>query len=134
MRASGAAWRWRQGAALLVPLGIFAAAALPFSAFLSGHPFRIRYEVPLLVASALAQWVKHAQADRSKGRTGLTTTERDELARLRRENRILQEEREILKNESRALRRPDLWARNSVTYARTPGAVAVCFLVTSRAR
>ncbi len=49
-----AAWRWRQGAALLVPLGMFAAAALPFSAFLSGHPFRIRYEVPLLVASALA--------------------------------------------------------------------------------
>lgn len=49
-----AAWRWRQGAVLLVPLGMFAAAALPFSAFLSGHPFRIRYEVPLLVASALA--------------------------------------------------------------------------------
>jgi transposase-like protein len=26
-----------------------------------------------LVASALGQWVKQAQADRSKGRTGLTT-------------------------------------------------------------
>lgn len=50
-----------------------------------------------LVASALGQWVKHAQADRSKGRTGLTTAEREELARLRKENRILQEEREILK-------------------------------------
>lgn len=50
-----------------------------------------------LVPSALAQWVKHAQADRTKGRTGLTTAEREELARLRRENRILQEEREILK-------------------------------------
>jgi len=49
-----AALRWRQGAALLVPLGMFAAAALPFSAFLSGHPFRIRYEIPLVVASALA--------------------------------------------------------------------------------
>jgi len=49
-----AAFRWRQGAALLVPLGMFAAAALPFSAFLSGHPFRIRYEIPLVVASALA--------------------------------------------------------------------------------
>ncbi|HTM30994.1 MAG TPA: hypothetical protein VL263_06800 [Vicinamibacterales bacterium] len=49
-----AALRWRQGAALLVPLGLFAAAALPFSAFLSGHPFRIRYEIPLVVASALA--------------------------------------------------------------------------------
>ena len=49
-----AAFRWRQGAALLVPLGLFAAAALPFSAFLSGHPYRIRYELPLVVASALA--------------------------------------------------------------------------------
>jgi hypothetical protein len=48
------ALRWRQGAALLVPLGLFAAAALPFSAFLSGHPFRVRYEVPLVVASAMA--------------------------------------------------------------------------------
>ena len=50
-----------------------------------------------LVPSALTQWVKQARADRSKGRTGLTTAEREELARLRRENRILQEEREILK-------------------------------------
>ena len=50
-----------------------------------------------LVPSALAQWVKHAQADRTKGRTGLTTAEREELSRLRREVRVLQEEREILK-------------------------------------
>jgi hypothetical protein len=49
-----AALLWRQGATLLVPLGMFAAAALPFSAYLSGHPFRIRYEIPLVVASALA--------------------------------------------------------------------------------
>ena len=50
-----------------------------------------------LTPSALADWVRRAQADRTKGRTGLTTAEREELARLRRENRILQEEREILK-------------------------------------
>ena len=50
-----------------------------------------------LVASALGNWVKQAQADRTKGRTGLTSAEREELTRLRRENRILQEEREILK-------------------------------------
>jgi transposase len=50
-----------------------------------------------LTASALGLWVKQAQADRTKGRTGLTTVEREELTRLRRENRILQEEREILK-------------------------------------
>jgi hypothetical protein len=49
-----AARLWRQGAALLVPLGMFGAAALPVSAYLSGHPFRIRYEIPLIVASSLA--------------------------------------------------------------------------------
>src|SRR5688572_10532809 len=51
-----------------------------------------------LVGSALGQWVRQAQADRTKGRTGLTTGERDELTRLRRELRIAQEERDILKN------------------------------------
>jgi transposase len=50
-----------------------------------------------LVPSALGLWVKQAHADRSKGRTGLTTAEREELARLRKENRILAEERDILK-------------------------------------
>src|ERR1700694_5818219 len=43
------------------------------------------------------KWARHAQADRTKGRTGLTTAERGELARLRKENRILAEERDILK-------------------------------------
>src|SRR5919107_4883804 len=50
-----------------------------------------------LTETALREWVNRARADRTKGRTGLTTSEREELARLRRENRILQEEREILK-------------------------------------
>ena len=50
-----------------------------------------------LTETALREWVKRTQADRTKGRTGLTTAEREELARLRKENRILQEEREILK-------------------------------------
>src|SRR6185436_8824147 len=50
-----------------------------------------------LTASALAIWVRQAEADRSKGKTGLTTAEREELARLRKENRELRLEREILK-------------------------------------
>ena len=50
-----------------------------------------------LTESALRQWVERARADRSGGRTGLTTAEREELARLRKENRILAEERGILK-------------------------------------
>ena len=50
-----------------------------------------------LTETALREWVNRARADRTKGKTGLTSAEREELARLRRENRILQEEREILK-------------------------------------
>ena len=50
-----------------------------------------------LVPSALGNWVKHVEANRTNGRTGLTTTEREELAQLRKQVRILQEEREILK-------------------------------------
>lgn len=48
-------------------------------------------------AQAIRNWV--AQADRDEGRRddGLTTIEREELRRLRRENRRLREEREILK-------------------------------------
>jgi transposase len=50
-----------------------------------------------LTESNLRIWVARARADRSHGKTGLTTPEREELARLRKENRILREEREILK-------------------------------------
>jgi transposase len=50
-----------------------------------------------LVASALGNWVKRTQADRSKGCTGLTTAEREELVRLRKALRIAEEERDILK-------------------------------------
>ncbi len=50
-----------------------------------------------LTPSALASWVARAQADRTKGRTGLTSEDRAELARLRKENRELRMERDILK-------------------------------------
>jgi transposase len=50
-----------------------------------------------LTPSSLAKWVSQARADRSQGKTGLTSAEREELARLRKEVRILAEEREILK-------------------------------------
>ena len=49
-----------------------------------------------LTESAVARWVKQAEIDAGQ-REGLTTTEREELAYLRRENRILREERDILK-------------------------------------
>ena len=50
-----------------------------------------------LTASALATWVERARADRTKGATGLTSDERAELAKLRKENRDLKMERELLK-------------------------------------
>jgi transposase len=50
-----------------------------------------------LTETALREWVRRAQANRTRGRTGLTTAERDELARLRKENRELRTERDILK-------------------------------------
>ena len=50
-----------------------------------------------LTASSLAEWVKRAQADGTKGHTGLTTAEREELSELRKRVRILEEERTILK-------------------------------------
>ncbi len=50
-----------------------------------------------LTASALSLWVQHARAEQTKGKSGLMKEEREELARLRKENRILAEERDILK-------------------------------------
>jgi transposase len=47
-------------------------------------------------AQAIRKWVRQAELDEGKRTDGLTTTEREELARLRRENARLQEEREIL--------------------------------------
>jgi transposase len=41
-------------------------------------------------------WVKQTDRDTGRGDGGLTTNEREELARLRRENRRLKMEREIL--------------------------------------
>jgi len=47
--------------------------------------------------SVLRTWVNRARADRTKGKTGLTTAEREELAKLRKDVRELRMEREILK-------------------------------------
>ena len=44
----------RERAPMMVPLALFGAAALPLTAYMAGHPFRIRYEIPLLVAAAVA--------------------------------------------------------------------------------
>jgi transposase len=48
-----------------------------------------------LTASALRARVERARADRSNGKTGLTSEERAELAKLRKEIREMRMEREI---------------------------------------
>jgi transposase len=47
-------------------------------------------------AQAIRNWVKQIDLDEGRREDGLTTSEREELRRLRRENRQLREEREIL--------------------------------------
>lgn len=63
-----------------------------------------------LTASALGDWVARERADRSKGKSGLTTAEREELAQLRKEVRELRVERDILK-QAAALRDPHEFMR-----------------------
>jgi len=49
-------------------------------------------------ASSLARWAKQAEVDTRQDPNGaLTTEERAELARLRRENKVLEQERSFLK-------------------------------------
>jgi transposase len=59
-----------------------------------------------LTASALSLWVQQARAERTKGTSGLMKEEREELTRLRKENRELRIERDLLKKVSA------LFARN----------------------
>ncbi len=50
-----------------------------------------------LTETAVREWLKQAERDAGTGDGGLTTAEKDELAQLRRENRRLREDVEILK-------------------------------------
>jgi transposase len=50
-----------------------------------------------LTETAVREWLRQAERDAGTGDGGLTTREKDELAQLRRENRRLREDVEILK-------------------------------------
>jgi transposase len=57
-----------------------------------------------LAESVVRRWLAQAEIDDGR-RDGLTTAEREELWRLRRENRVLREERDILKKVTMPLSR-----------------------------
>jgi len=54
----------------------------------------------------IRKWIKRAGLDEGLRSDGLTTGEHEELNRLRRENHVLREEREILANAAGSLRIP----------------------------
>lgn len=62
----------------------------------SGRPLRMTASEINVAPNTLARWVRQAEIDQGKA-AGLTTEEREELRRLRRENKLLKEEKEILK-------------------------------------
>jgi len=49
-----------------------------------------------IASESLRRWIRHYEVDAGE-REGLTTDEREELGRLRRENRTLKQERDFLK-------------------------------------
>jgi transposase len=91
-----------------------------------------------LTETALREWVRQAEIDAGRGQPGvLTTDERAELAQLRREVRTLRMERDILKNQSgTACAVPPVGREtgDAAMLMGALGAVAVRFMVTSRAR
>ncbi len=49
-----------------------------------------------IASESLSRWIRQHEVDAGE-REGLTTAEREELGRLRRENRILKQEKEVLR-------------------------------------
>ena len=85
-----------------------------------------------LTEGALREWVKRVDVDASQGPPGaLTTVEREELGRLRKQVKRLEMEREILKNYPRGISYLLDEKRRQRYSGRGPGGAAGCFLETT---
>jgi transposase len=63
-----------------------------------------------VTAETLRNWVKQDEIDAGE-REGLTTQEREELRKLRRENKVLRQEREILRKAAAFFAREEIGGR-----------------------
>ena len=64
---TGAGLLSRRRAAWILPLALLGTASVPWSAFIDGHPYRIRYMVPLIAAQAVCAGVAAGSSRRSRG-------------------------------------------------------------------
>ena len=56
----------RRSSSAIVPLALLAMAAIPWAAFVEGHPFRIRYMVPLVAIEAIGAGIAAASWRRAR--------------------------------------------------------------------